>query len=130
MAASLFRFLEPSKDFEQFREQLRPLNRSKNTEIRDVAKNAISELAGIMNILRHFTGISFALLLIGLIIGDKYPNLLFDPGMTYRPQTFNTGLVFLLNVELLFSNKSVPKSVVILAGGTQAHHYITVYLFC
>lgn len=59
MGTSLLKLLEPVKDLDDFNTQLRPLLRSKTTQIRDLVKEAYNEIAKILNILRLFIGTCF-----------------------------------------------------------------------
>lgn len=56
-ATALIRFTEPTSDLESFRELLKPLMRSKLSEIKDAVKNAMSEITSIIDRLQDFTGL-------------------------------------------------------------------------
>lgn len=61
MASSLLKLLEPVKDFDDFNTQLRPLLRSKTSQIRDMAKESFDEIAKLLSLTRLFIGIKLLL---------------------------------------------------------------------
>ncbi|KAH7726002.1 RWD domain containing protein [Aphelenchoides avenae] len=101
-ASSMLKMLEPVNALDDLREQLRPLMRSKQSEVRDLARQACNDIAN-------------ALATMFALAGEKYESVLFDVGLTYRPSVFADGLVFLMKVDVPHNNAT--KAAVVLAGG-------------
>lgn len=106
---------EPVKDLNDFNAQLRPLLRSKIPQIRDLTKEAYDEIAKMLNILRLFIGTIFCFQYNIYFLAEKFPNLIFDCLLSYRPQTFSQGLVYYFSVDYLELGRLYSPT--ILAGG-------------
>jgi histidyl-tRNA synthetase len=118
-AQSLLRLLEPTTSLEELtKEQLKPLFRSKQPEIRKQTEQATNQLFAVIKLLQH--------------LSEQTPlNVVYDMGLAYRPFTFSDGLVFLLKLDVNYKRQKSTaggeafptKSAVVLAGGRYDEYF-------
>uniref|UniRef100_A0A1I7YLX8 non-specific serine/threonine protein kinase n=1 Tax=Steinernema glaseri TaxID=37863 RepID=A0A1I7YLX8_9BILA len=105
-ASALLDTLEQGSKVSTIQTNLRSVLKSKNTEVRDKAKNALAELNGIMGTFELLSAEKNA----------ERGTVIIDPTLCYRPELFSDGFVFQL--EITVPTAPGKETVVpVLAGG-------------